>query len=71
MGVDKVLMFVKSIDQMERMVIRVQLEDNDGANELTSDWAKVRRVCQRHGKVSATILNLEAYIRKSYKSLKG
>ena len=45
-GVDKVLMFVKSIDLKERKAIGIQLEDNDGANGLTEDWTKVERVCQ-------------------------
>ena len=34
-GVDKVLMFVRSIDRKERMAIRIKLEDNNGANDLT------------------------------------
>ena len=44
MGLDKVVMFVKSIDRKERMTIRVQLEDVDCANGLNEDWDKVGSV---------------------------
>ena len=37
-GVDKVLMFVKSIDLKERKDIRIRLENDDGGNGLTKDW---------------------------------
>ena len=47
-GEDKLLMFVRSIDRKERMDIGIKLEDDDGANGLTEDWAKVERVCGRH-----------------------
>ena len=47
-GVDKVLMFVRSIDQKERMTIEIKLEDKYGANGLIEDWAEVERVCRRH-----------------------
>ena len=47
-GEDKVLMFVRSINRKERMDIGIELEDDDGANGLTEDWAKVERVCRRH-----------------------
>ena len=47
MGEDKVLLFVRSIDQAEREAIRIELEENDGANGLTEEWSKVGRVCQR------------------------
>ena len=43
-GVYKVLLFVMSIDQAERMAIEIELEDNDGANGLTEDSSKVKRV---------------------------
>ena len=33
-GVDKVLMFVKSVDRRETMAIGLKLEDDDGANGL-------------------------------------
>ena len=46
-GVDKVLLFVRSIDQAEREAIGIKLEDEDGANGLTGDWSKVERVCRR------------------------
>ena len=49
-GVEKVLMFVKSIDRKERKAIGIRLEDDDGANGLTEDWTKVERVCQLHDK---------------------
>ena len=45
-GVDKVLLFVRSIDRAEREVIGIELEEDDGANGLTEDWSKVGRVCQ-------------------------
>ena len=44
-GVDKVLLFVKSIDQRERMSIVLKLEEDDGANGLIEDWSKVESVC--------------------------
>ena len=47
-GVEKVLMFVKSIDRKERNAIGIRLEDDDGANGLTEDWTKVERVCRLH-----------------------
>ena len=46
-GVDKVLLFVRSIDQAEQEAIRIELEDDDRQNALTEDWSKVERVCQR------------------------
>ena len=49
MGADKVLLFVRSIDQAEREVIGIELEDDDVANGLTEDWSEVERVCQRVG----------------------
>ena len=30
------------------MAIRIELDDNDGANGLIEDWAKFERVWQRH-----------------------
>ena len=48
--VDKVLLFVKSIDRRERNAIGIHLEDDDGANGLTENWAEVERVCRRHDK---------------------
>jgi hypothetical protein len=47
-GVEKVLMFVKSIDRKERKAIGIRLEDDDGANGLTEDWTKVERECRLH-----------------------
>ena len=29
------------------MAIRIELDDNDGANGLIEDWAEVKRVCRR------------------------
>ena len=46
-GADKVLLFIRSIDQAKREVIGIELEEDDGANGLTEDWSKVGRVCQR------------------------
>ena len=47
-GVDKVLMLIRSIDWKERMTIGIKLKDKDGANGLTEDWAEVERVCYQH-----------------------
>ena len=44
-GEDKVLMFVRSSDWKERMDIGIKLEDDDGANGLTEDWAEFEKVC--------------------------
>ena len=61
-GEDKVLMFVRSIDRKERMDIGIKLEDDDGANGLTEDWAEVERVCrgydQRKTRISSTTTRL-------------
>ena len=57
--VDKVLMFVRSIDRKESMDIGIKLEDDDGANGLSEDWAEVERVCRGYDKrktrISSTI----------------
>mgnify|MGYP006970544030 CR=1 FL=1 len=45
-GVDKVLLFVKSIDRKEREATAVQLKDDDGVHGLNEDWVEVERVCQ-------------------------
>ena len=37
LGSDKVLLFVRSIDQAEREAIRIELEEDNGANGLTED----------------------------------
>ena len=47
MGAGKVLLFIRSIDLAEREAIRIELEQDDGANGLTEDWSKVGKVCQR------------------------
>ena len=44
-GADKVLLFIRSIDRAEREAIGIELEEDDGANGFTEDWAKVGRVC--------------------------
>ena len=49
MGVDKVMLFVVSIDRAEREAIGIELEDDDVVNGLTEDWSEVERVCQRVG----------------------
>ena len=54
-GVDKFLLFVQSIDQTERMAIRLELKDDDGANGLTEDLAKVERACRLHNEGRARI----------------
>ena len=46
-GVDKVQLFVKSIDQMERMAIGLELDDDNGSNGLIEDWSRVERVCRQ------------------------
>ena len=56
-GVDKVLLFVKSIDRRERNAIGILLEDDDGANGLTENWAEVERVCRRHDKRKMGLLS--------------
>ena len=45
-GPNKVLMFVKSVDRKERKAIGIHLENDDGENGLTDDWAKLERVCR-------------------------
>ena len=47
MGADKVLLFVRSIDQAEWEAIEIELGDDDGVNGLTEDWLEVERVCHR------------------------
>ena len=49
MGVDKVLLFVRSINQAEREAIEIELKEDHVANGLTEDWSEVERVCQRVG----------------------
>ena len=56
-GVDKALLFIKSIDRRERNSIGIQLEDDDGANGLTENWAEVERVCRRHDKRKMGLLS--------------
>ena len=46
LGVDKALLFVKSINRRERNAIGIELEDDDGTNGLTENWAEVERVCR-------------------------
>ena len=105
MGVNKVLVFVKSIDLKERKAIGIRLEDDNGGNGLTEDWMKVERVCLLHNKrktrfssaitqpmrdderrmrcnyklppkeeslkrEDSTILDIEAFIKEAYESLK-
>ena len=41
-GVDKVLLFVRSIDWAEREAIGIELEEDDGANGLTEDWSELQ-----------------------------
>ena len=55
MGVDKVLLFVKSIDRRERMSIGHKLEEDDCANGLIEDWKKVKSLCRLHDKWQARI----------------
>ena len=53
MGADKVLLFVRSIDQAEREVIGIEREEDDGANGLTEDCSNFGRVCQQLGEERA------------------
>ena len=46
-GMDKFLLFVRSIDHAKQEVIGIELEEEDGANGLTEDWLKVKRVWRR------------------------
>ena len=48
MGVDKVLLFLKSIDEKGRMTILPELEDDEGTYNLTEDWNQVEWVCHQH-----------------------
>ena len=57
MGANKVLMFVKSVDRKERKAIGVHLEDDDGANGLTENWAEFERVCWRRDKRKMGLLS--------------
>ena len=57
MGVNKVLVFVKSIDLKERKAIGIRLEDYDGANGLNENWAYIERVCRKHDKRKMGILS--------------
>ena len=54
-GVDKVLMFMKSVDRRERMAISLKLEEDDDANGLIEDWRKVESLCRLHDKGQARI----------------
>mgnify|MGYP000022839779 CR=1 FL=1 len=47
-GADKVLLFLKSVNEKGRMAILSELKDDEGANGLTEDWNEVERVCRRH-----------------------
>ena len=55
--VDKVFLFVKSIDRRERNAIGIHLEDDDGAIGLTENWVEVERVCRRHDKRKMGLLS--------------
>ena len=48
MGADKVLLFLKSVNEKGRMAILPELKDDEGAYGLTEDWNEVERVCRRH-----------------------
>ena len=48
MGADKVLLFLKSVNEKGRMAIIPELEDDEGAYGLTEDWNEVEWVCQQH-----------------------
>ena len=45
-GVDKVLLFFKSVHREERMDILLELKDDYGASNLTDDWTEVETVCR-------------------------
>ena len=50
-GMNKVLLFLKYVDQEERMKFDIQLEDNDVANHLIKDWEDVRRRCHNYERI--------------------
>ena len=56
-GVDKVILFLKSVNEKGRMAILSELEDDEGEYGLTEDWNEVERVCRRHEEMrsSATL----------------
>ena len=56
-GADKVLLFLKSINEKGRIAILPELEDDEGAYGLIEDWNEVERVCRRHEEMrsSATL----------------
>ena len=45
---DKVLLFLKSVNEKGRMAILPELEDDEGKYGLTEDWNEVERVCRQH-----------------------
>ena len=47
-GADKVLLFLKSVNEKGRMAILPDLEDDEGAYGLTEDWSEVEWVCRQH-----------------------
>ena len=51
-AVDKVLLFVKSIDRRERMAIGLKLEEDDGTNGLIEDWRKLEIISLMMGYMS-------------------
>ena len=55
-------MFIRSIDRKERMDIGIKLEDDDGANGLTEDWAEVERVCRGYDKRKTRISSTTTWL---------
>ena len=47
MRVDKVLIFVRSINHAERKASGIELVEDYGANGLIEDRSKVERICRR------------------------
>ena len=45
MGVDKVPLFLKSVNERGRMAIFPYLEDDEGSYGLTEDWNEVEWAC--------------------------
>ena len=47
-GVDKVLLLLKTVRHEERMDILFERQDDRGAHGLTEEWSEVEWVCRQH-----------------------
>ena len=50
MRINKVLMFLKSVDRDERMMLIILLEDDNDTNKLIKNWEDVKWTCQQYDK---------------------